>query len=121
MYKYRGSFGGALHAVVEGLWMDDLSLLLSSSRFQGPSLNETQRRTAFRNRRGAESFPLLCLAPKIFPVANICNGTFHGHHEDCVTMKLKRAKAYRKLMHQYEIQFGFREPYQVRASLQRHM
>ncbi|KAF2682481.1 hypothetical protein K458DRAFT_342124 [Lentithecium fluviatile CBS 122367] len=28
-------------------------------------------------------------------------------------MKLKRAKAYRKLMHQYEIQFGFREAYQV--------
>lgn len=28
-------------------------------------------------------------------------------------MKLKRAKAYRKLMHQYQIQFGFREPYQV--------
>jgi U3 small nucleolar RNA-associated protein 23 len=28
-------------------------------------------------------------------------------------MKLKRAKSYRKLMHQYEIQFGFREPYQV--------
>ncbi|PVI08202.1 hypothetical protein DM02DRAFT_608278 [Periconia macrospinosa] len=28
-------------------------------------------------------------------------------------MKLRRAKAYRKLMHQYQIQFGFREPYQV--------
>jgi U3 small nucleolar RNA-associated protein 23 len=28
-------------------------------------------------------------------------------------MKLKRAKAYRKLMHQYELQFGFREAYQV--------
>ncbi len=28
-------------------------------------------------------------------------------------MKLKRAKAYRKLMHQYSLQFGFREPYQV--------
>lgn len=28
-------------------------------------------------------------------------------------MKLKRAKAYRKLMHQYGLQFGFREPYQV--------
>ncbi|KAF2634344.1 hypothetical protein P280DRAFT_474703 [Massarina eburnea CBS 473.64] len=28
-------------------------------------------------------------------------------------MKLKRSKSYRKLMHQYAIQFGFREPYQV--------
>ncbi|KAF9736289.1 hypothetical protein PMIN06_008276 [Paraphaeosphaeria minitans] len=28
-------------------------------------------------------------------------------------MKLKRAKAYRKLMHQYEVTFGFRSPYQV--------
>ncbi|KAF1951946.1 hypothetical protein CC80DRAFT_495816 [Byssothecium circinans] len=28
-------------------------------------------------------------------------------------MKLKRAKSYRKLLHQYQIQFGFREPYQV--------
>ncbi|KAF2707775.1 hypothetical protein K504DRAFT_446879 [Pleomassaria siparia CBS 279.74] len=27
-------------------------------------------------------------------------------------MKGKRMKAYRKLMHQYELQFGFREPYQ---------
>ncbi|KAJ4343056.1 hypothetical protein N0V87_000775 [Didymella glomerata] len=28
-------------------------------------------------------------------------------------MKLKRAKAYKKLLHQYELNFGFREPYQV--------
>lgn len=28
-------------------------------------------------------------------------------------MKLKRAKAYRKLMHQYEVTFGFRSPYQA--------
>ncbi|KAJ4345840.1 uncharacterized protein N0V89_011975 [Didymosphaeria variabile] len=28
-------------------------------------------------------------------------------------MKLKRAKAYRKLMHQYEVTFGFRSPYQI--------
>ncbi|KAI2477111.1 rRNA-processing protein UTP23 [Pyrenophora tritici-repentis] len=28
-------------------------------------------------------------------------------------MKLKRAKAYKKQLHQYELNFGFREPYQV--------
>ncbi|XP_014556314.1 hypothetical protein COCVIDRAFT_26847 [Bipolaris victoriae FI3] len=28
-------------------------------------------------------------------------------------MKLKRAKAYKKQLHQYEVNFGFREPYQV--------
>ncbi|KAL5121300.1 hypothetical protein ACEQ8H_000768 [Pleosporales sp. CAS-2024a] len=28
-------------------------------------------------------------------------------------MKLRRAKAYKKLLHQYELNFGFREPYQV--------
>ncbi|KAF1942636.1 hypothetical protein EJ02DRAFT_454142 [Clathrospora elynae] len=28
-------------------------------------------------------------------------------------MKLKRAKVYKKLLHQYELNFGFREPYQV--------
>src|SRR5690606_28164540 len=29
------------------------------------------------------------------------------------TMKAKRSKKYRKLMHQYGVSFGFREPYQV--------
>ncbi|KAL4890548.1 hypothetical protein BDV59DRAFT_194889 [Aspergillus ambiguus] len=29
------------------------------------------------------------------------------------TMRAKRSKKYRKLMHQYELAFGFREPYQV--------
>ena len=29
------------------------------------------------------------------------------------TMRAKRSKKYRKLMHQYELTFGFREPYQV--------
>jgi hypothetical protein len=28
-------------------------------------------------------------------------------------MRGKRSKQYRKLMHQYELTFGFREPYQV--------
>lgn len=28
-------------------------------------------------------------------------------------MRAKRSKKYRKLMHQYELAFGFREPYQV--------
>jgi U3 small nucleolar RNA-associated protein 23 len=28
-------------------------------------------------------------------------------------MRGKRSKQYRKLMHQYELNFGFREPYQV--------
>lgn len=28
-------------------------------------------------------------------------------------MRAKRSKKYRKLMHQYEMTFGFREPYQV--------
>lgn len=28
-------------------------------------------------------------------------------------MRAKRSKKYRKLMHQYELTFGFREPYQV--------
>jgi U3 small nucleolar RNA-associated protein 23 len=28
-------------------------------------------------------------------------------------MRAKRSKKYRKLMHQYELNFGFREPYQV--------
>ena len=28
-------------------------------------------------------------------------------------MRAKRAKKYRKLMHQYELTFSFREPYQV--------
>jgi hypothetical protein len=28
-------------------------------------------------------------------------------------MRAKRSKKYRKLMHQYEMAFGFREPYQV--------
>lgn len=28
-------------------------------------------------------------------------------------MRAKRSKRYRKLMHQYELTFGFREPYQV--------
>lgn len=29
------------------------------------------------------------------------------------TMRAKRSKKYRKLMHQYELTFNFREPYQV--------
>lgn len=29
------------------------------------------------------------------------------------TMRAKRSKKYRKLMHQYELTFGFHEPYQV--------
>lgn len=42
-------------------------------------------------------------------------------------MRAKRSKKYRKLMHQYELTFGFREPYQVLgtlicgASMRRHM
>lgn len=28
-------------------------------------------------------------------------------------MRAKRSKKYRKLMHQYELAFNFREPYQV--------
>lgn len=28
-------------------------------------------------------------------------------------MRAKRSKKYRKVMHQYELAFGFREPYQV--------
>lgn len=33
------------------------------------------------------------------------------------TMRAKRSKKYRKLMHQYELTFGFREPYQVLGTL----
>lgn len=32
-------------------------------------------------------------------------------------MRAKRSKKYRKLMHQYELTFGFREPYQVLGTL----
>jgi U3 small nucleolar RNA-associated protein 23 len=32
-------------------------------------------------------------------------------------MRAKRSKKYRKLMHQYEMTFGFREPYQVLGML----
>ena len=32
-------------------------------------------------------------------------------------MRGKRAKAYRKLMHQYAVHFNFREPYQVLCKL----
>ncbi|RAL02387.1 uncharacterized protein BO80DRAFT_378774 [Aspergillus ibericus CBS 121593] len=34
-------------------------------------------------------------------------------HDRTVKMRAKRSKKYRKLMHQYELTFGFREPYQV--------
>jgi hypothetical protein len=34
-----------------------------------------------------------------------------------VTMRAKRSKKYRKLMHQYEMTFGFHEPYQVLGML----
>lgn len=33
------------------------------------------------------------------------------------TMRAKRSKKYRKLMHQYELTFNFREPYQVLGML----
>ena len=32
-------------------------------------------------------------------------------------MRAKRSKKYRKLMHQYELTFGFREPYQVLGTI----
>lgn len=32
-------------------------------------------------------------------------------------MRAKRSKKYRKLMHQYELTFNFREPYQVLGKL----
>jgi hypothetical protein len=35
-------------------------------------------------------------------------------------MRGKRAKQYRKLMQQYGLSFGFREPYQVLGMLYRH-
>lgn len=34
-----------------------------------------------------------------------------------VKMRAKRSKKYRKLMHQYEMTFGFHEPYQVLGTL----
>ena len=34
-----------------------------------------------------------------------------------IKMRAKRSKKYRKLMHQYELAFGFREPYQVLGML----
>ena len=32
-------------------------------------------------------------------------------------MRAKRSKKYRKIMHQYELTFGFHEPYQVLGTL----
>jgi hypothetical protein len=44
----------------------------------------------------------LLLAPssRLFPITS-------------TKMKIKRSKQYRKLMYQYQLAFGFREPYQV--------
>jgi hypothetical protein len=48
----------------------------------------------------------ICQLPSIYNVN--CYTYFHF-----VKMRGKRSKQYRKLMHQYELTFNFREPYQV--------